>query len=177
MQVRKKEPLGELPALPRGNKIETNINEGKHSTGRFADHGGSINVEVTPSTKQQPQTEGRFMRRTEQETVRWQGKIWFDPETEKYWRAGTDGSWIAVNERSIERHLRVNYGCSAQKLGPTTSAVEKALDAIQMSHVLDDVRYLTGPMLTEELKRHVNSVVTINGRKTLLLARREQGGK
>jgi hypothetical protein len=103
----------------------------------------------------------------------WHGRIWFEPESGNYWRAGRDGSWIALNERSIERHLRVNYGLPLEKVGAVASEVEKALDQIQMSYVLGGVEYIERYQRREgydELKKFVNRVSLINGRNVLLLS-------
>jgi hypothetical protein len=109
---------------------------------------------------------------TERDSVKkskWQGKIWFDPESGDYWRAGIDGQWIAVNERSIERHLRVNYGLAIRKVGISFSEVEEALDQIQMTYVLEKVKYVRGDV-SDELEKHLNNVITTNGRNILLLS-------
>jgi hypothetical protein len=74
-----------------------------------------------------------------------------------------------VIERSIERHLRVTYGLNLQKTAVAFSEVEKALDQIQMTYVLDEVKYIVGEA-SDELKKNANRVSSINGRNVLLLS-------
>jgi hypothetical protein len=110
---------------------------------------------------------------TEKKTVsnraEWRGKIWYEADSGQYWRQGTDGSWLSVNERSIERHLRCSYGVDPQRFGGVASEVERTLDDIQISYVLGGVEYIE-KYQSDEFKKFANHVALMNGRNVLLLS-------
>ena len=143
--------------------------EGQVSQPAASENGTKTKTNSKTMDQESPQVnpEQRVIVRTPAPS--WHGRIWFEPESGNYWRPGTDGSWIAVNERSIERHLRVTYGLNLQKTAVAFSEVEKALDQIQMTYVLDEVKYIVGEA-SDELKKHANCVSSINGRNVLLLS-------